>query len=190
MRHFIKRQWPILGLCILMVVVALYLLKSDKKAIRETIFEEVLPDEGLVIKGFQHNQENPDKGVRWALDAEEMRSSDNNNLISFHEFLLTVKAKDRPSIELKGEKGDYFRDSGNIDLRGNLKGTSSDGYRIITDQILINEKTGQLSTDWPVKIFGPFFSIEGQGLSIDVEKETVKILSNVTSVINEGQITQ
>ena len=72
----------------------------------------------------------------------------------------------------------------------NLKGTSSDGYRIITDQILINEKTGRLSTDRRVKIFGPFFSIEGQGLSIDVEKETVKILSNVTSVIDEGHITQ
>lgn len=190
MRRFIKRQWPLLGLCILLVVVALYLLKSDKEAIRETIFEELLPDEGLVIKGFQYNQENPDKGVRWALDAEEMRSSDNNNLISFHEFLLTVKAKNRPSIELKGEKGDYSRDSGKIHLRGNLEGTSSDGYRIITDQILINEKTGQLSTDRHVKIFGPFFSIEGQGLSMDVEKETVKILSNVTSVINEGHITQ
>ena len=190
MRRFIKRQWPLLGLCILLAVVALYLLKSDKKAIRETIFEEILPDEGLVIKGFQYNQENPDKGVSWALDAEEMRSSDNNNLISFHDFLLTVKAENRPSIELKGEKGDYSRDSGKINLRGNLKGASSDGYRIITDQILINEKTGRISTDRHVKIFGPFFSIEGQGLSIDVEKETVKILSNVTSVINEGHITQ
>jgi LPS export ABC transporter protein LptC len=173
-----------------LVVVALYLLKFDKKAIRETILEEILPDEGLVIKGFQYNQEDPDKGIRWALDAEEMRSSDNNNLISFHEFLLTVKTKDRPSIELKGEKGDYSRDSGEINLRGNLEGTSSDGYRIITDQIQINEKTGLLSTDRPVKIFGPFFSIDGQGLSIDVEKETVKILSNVTSVIDEGHITQ
>jgi LPS export ABC transporter protein LptC len=173
-----------------LVVVALYFLKFDKKAIRETILEEILPDEGLVIKGFQYNQEDPDKGIRWALDAEEMRSSDNNNLISFHEFLLTVKTKDRPSIELKGEKGDYSRDSGEINLRGNLEGTSSNGYRIITDQIQINEKTGLLSTDRPVKIFGPFFSIDGQGLSIDVEKETVKILSNVTSVIDEGHITQ
>jgi LPS export ABC transporter protein LptC len=173
-----------------LVVVALYFLKFNKKAIRETILEEILPDEGLVIKGFQYNQEDPDKGIRWALDAEEMRSSDNNNLISFHEFLLTVKTKDRPSIELKGEKGDYSRDSGEINLRGNLEGTSSDGYRIITDQIQINEKTGLLSTDRPVKIFGPFFSIDGQGLSIDVEKETVKILSNVTSVIDEGHITQ
>jgi len=173
-----------------LVVVALYLLKSDKEAIRETIFEEILPEEGLVIRGFQYNQENPDEGIRWALDAEEMRSSDNNNLISFHDFLLTLKAKNQPSIELKGEKGDYSRDSGKINLRGNLKGASSDGYRIITDQILINEKTGRISTDRHVKIFGPFFSIEGQGLSIDVEKETVKILSNVTSVINEGHITQ
>ena len=91
---------------------------------------------------------------------------------------------------LKGEKGDYSRDSGRINLRGNLQGTSSDGYRVVTDQILINENTGLLNTDGHVKIFGPFFSIEGQGLSIDVEKETVKILSKVTSVINEDHIAQ
>ena len=44
MRGFIRKQWPLLGLCILLVVVGLYLLKSDKKAIRETLFEEILPD--------------------------------------------------------------------------------------------------------------------------------------------------
>jgi LPS export ABC transporter protein LptC len=188
MKGFIRKQWPLLGLCILLVVVALYLVKSDKKAIRETLFEEILPDEGLVIKGFQYNQENPDKGIKWALDAEEMRSSSDNNLISFHDFLLTVKSENRPSFELKGEKGDYSRDSGKINLRGNLYGASSDGYRIVTSQILINENTGLLNTDGHVKIFGPFFSIEGQGLIIDVENETIKILSNVTSVINEDSI--
>ena len=190
MKIIIKKQLPLLGLGILLAVVATYLVKSDKKVVRETVFEELLPEEGLVIKGFQYNQENPDKGITWVLDAGEMRSSGDNNLISFHQFRLKLKAKNRPSFDLKGEQGNYSRDSGEIILQGNLEGISGDGYKLVTDQILINEKSGQVQTERPVKISGPFFSIEGLGLFIDLEKETLKILSDVTSTLKPEHLTQ
>lgn len=189
MKIIIKKQLPLLGVGILLAVVAIYLVKSDMTVVRETIFEEMLPEEGLVIKGFQYNQENPDKGVTWALDAGEMRSSGNNNLISFSQFRLTLKAKDRPSFELKGEKGNYSRESGEIILEGDLKGVSEDGYRLVTDQILINEKLGQIRTERPVKISGPSFSIEGLGMFMDLKKETLKILSDVTSTLKTEHFT-
>ena len=189
MKIIIKKQLPLLGVGILLAVVVTYLVKSDMKVVRETIFEEILPEEGLVIKGFQYNQENPDKGVTWALDAGEMRSSGDNNLISFTQFQLTLKAKDRPSFDLKGEQGNYSRDSGEITLEGNLEGVSSDGYRLVTDHIRINEKNGRIRTERPVKISGPSFSIEGNGMFIDLEEETLKILADVSTTLKTEQLT-
>jgi hypothetical protein len=41
-----------------------------------------------------------------------------------------------------------------------------------------------LTTEDHVEITGPFFSIAGQGLRLDLEKETVRILSGVTTLID------
>lgn len=191
MKQLLKKQWPILGLCTLLAVVAFYLYESREEIIRETIFEALVPPgEGLILKDIQYAQEDPEKGMTWALDASEMRSSGDKNSISFSGFLLKVHSKNRPSFELKGDQGDYSRDSGKINLRGNLEGISSDGYRFLTDQIQINEKSELLRSDRPVKIFGPFFSVEGRGLHVDLKKEKLKILSNVTAVINMEHVTK
>ncbi len=191
MKRLLKKQWPILGLCTVLSVVAFYLYNSEKEIIQETFFEALVPPgEGLILKDIQYAQENPDKGMTWALDASEMRTSGDKNSIYFTGFQLTVHSKNRPSFELKGDQGDYSRNSGEINLRGNLEGISSDGYKIITDRIQIHEKSEQLNSDRPVKIFGPYFSVEGQGLRIDLKKETIKISSKVTAVINTEHISK
>ncbi len=190
MLKFIKKHWPLLGLFILFALIAFYLVNSDRKSITDTLLENILPEEGVVLKDIQFAQENPDKGISWTLNAGEMRSSTDKKYISFHNFLLKVKYKNRPPLELKGDKGNYSRESHEINLLGNLDGVSEDGYRIITDKIKINENSGQINTDSHVKIFGPFFSIEGQGLLIDHKKETLKILSNVTTKINMEPLTK
>ena len=75
-----------------------------------------------------------------------------------------------------------------MNLWGNLEGVSGNGFKIVTDHILINEKRRQLSTDRPVKIIGPYFSVHGRGLFVDLEKETLKIHTNVTAVINNDPL--
>ena len=189
MGSFIKRQWPLFGLGILLALVCFYLVKSGKEVVKETLTEDIMPGEGLRFSDFHYAQDDPDKGVIWALDAKEMRSSRDMNSIFFDEFRLKVSPKDRPVIELTGEKGDYSKDSGKINLWGNLEGVSGDGLKIVTDHVLINEKSRQLTTDKPVRIFGPFFNVQGRGLFVDFEKETLKILSEVLAVINEDHLT-
>ena len=188
MRSFLKRQWPLLGLGILLAVVFFYLFQSGEEVIQETIIENIMPGEGLRVNGFHYAQNNPDKGVTWAIDAKEMRSSGDMNSISFNEFRMKVTPKDRPGIELTGEKGEYSRDSGEMRLWGNLEGISENGFKFLSDHILINEKSHQLSTDKPVKIIGPYFSVQGRGLSVDFEKETLKIHTDVTAEINENSL--
>ena len=54
----------------------------------------------------------------------------------------------------------------------------------MTQQLSYKQKEGLLTTEDPVEITGPFFSVSGRGLHFDLEKETLQILSGVTTLID------
>ncbi len=189
LRRLLKRQWPLIGFGILLTLAGSYLMKSKKEVVRDTFFEEITPGEGIKLKEIHYAQHNPDKGVSWNLQANELRSSGDKKSIFFNEFRLRVAPQGRPFFELKGKSGNYSRDSGEINLLGDLEILSENGFRLTTADVLINEKSGELSTDKPVKISGPFFSMKGRGLFVDFEKETLKILSDVTTTLNKESLT-
>jgi len=189
MINLLKKHWPLLAIVALMVVVSFYLAKPGKEIVQGPVAEGIAPKEGLKLKDIHYTQDDPDARIKWVLDAKEVTFSEDRNFIIFHDFRLEVAPEDRPWFRLKGKKGEYSRDSGDMKLWGDLEGSSQNGYRITTELIRINEKQGHMKTDKPVKIFGPFFSVKGRGLFIDLEKESVEILSDVTTIIFEESLT-
>ena len=185
----LKKYWPLIAIGALLIVVSFYLLKPSKEVVQGPVEEVSSPKEGLNLKDIHYTQDDPEARIKWVLDAKEVNFSEDRNVIIFHDFRLEVAPEDKPWFKLNGQKGEYSRDSGDMKLWGNLEGSSQNGYRITTELIQINEKQGHMKTDKPVKIFGPFFSVKGRGLFIDLEKETVEILSNVTTIISEESLT-
>lgn len=188
MKRFLKRQWPLIGLGVIVAVVAFHLLRSGEKIVQQPLFEEIMAGDGLKLKDIHYIQDDRGEALKWVLDAREVRFSGDKRAIFFHDFSLRVEPENRPFFKLKGETGNYSRDSGEINLLGNLEGFFGERYRILTDHMLINEKSKCLSTNSRVKIYGPFFSVEGQGLFADLEKESLKIPSDVTAIIAEESL--
>jgi LPS export ABC transporter protein LptC len=188
MGRTLKRQWPLIGLVVLLATVAFYLIRSGTEIIQEPLFRKVIPAEGLKLRDIHYTHDDSDKDLKWILDAREVRFSGDKSRIFFRDFRLTVEPENRVPLELKGKKGDYCRDSGDINLRGDLEGNSRNGYSFTTDHVLINEKSECLSTDGVVKITGPFFSVEGRGLFLDMEKQRLNILSDVTTIIEKKSL--
>lgn len=186
MRALFKRHWPLLGLGALLLLVAFYLAKSGKELAKTTaLLKGVVSGEGLALKDIHYRHDDPDEKIKWILDAEEVRFSEDKKTIRFYDFNLKVESEGRPRIKVSGKRGNYFQDSGRIELWGNLEGLYGKQYKILTDYMLVSEKLGLLSTEKPVEIFGPFFIVKGTGLFADLEKEQFKILSNVTTTINK-----
>ena len=188
MKSSLTRQWPLIGLGLVVALVAFYLIRSGKEYTQRSFLWEAMSGDGAKLKDIHYTQDDPDKGLKWVLDAREVRFSEDKKSILFHDFHLKMEPENRPYFELNGKRGDYSRDSGEINLWGNLEGFSGNGYRIVTEHLLINEKRGHVSTEKPVKIFGPFFSVAGQGLFVDLEKERLRILSDVTTILDQGSL--
>ena len=185
MKTFLSKYWPLIGIGILLIVVSLYLLDAHNAIIKGTALKAAVPKEGIRLKDIHYTQNDPDDAVKWTLDAKEVRFTQNNNFFSFMDFRLKLAPENKPAIELKGKKGDYNKNSGEINLRGGLQGYSDSGYRIMTDHILYNQKEGILKTEKPVKIIGPFFSISGKGMSFNVENEILQIKSDVMTLVDK-----
>jgi LPS export ABC transporter protein LptC len=183
MLPFFKKQWPLMGVAILVAVVAFYLVQARKNSPHRSVGPDAPTEEGLKLEDVHFTQDSPDDKVKWVLDAEEARLSKDKEVVSFHRFRLRLEPDKRPYVELVGERGEYHRTSGEIRLNGNLKGTTEDGYSIVTESAVYMYKQGRLETKDPVKVTGPFFSVEGRGLQLNVKKETVQVLSDVTTLI-------
>ena len=186
--RFFKKHWPLLGIAILLVVVALYMIGAQKEIIKGSLLPDIVGEEGLKLKNVSYAQDDPNKGMKWTLDAKEVKFSKDKTFISFKEFRLKLRPQNRPTVELQGKRGEYDRNSGEINLHGDLQASTDNGYQIITEHILYKEKEGYLKTEEPVRILGPFFSVAGRGLYYNPQKETLRIYSDVTTRITKESL--
>ena len=182
------RSWPILGMVLLLIIVALFLFRGWKGDIGERVFTDLLSEGGVRLKKIHYRQDGPGDGGKWELDAAEVRFSSDRRNISFDDFLLRLTSAEMPSVRLEGRGGSYDENAGLIDLRGDLRGYSDNGYSMFTEQMTYRQREGRLTTDEPIKIVGPFFTVTGTGLSFDLEGEVLKITSSVTTIIQKESL--
>jgi LPS export ABC transporter protein LptC len=167
-----------------------YLLQSGGDGLKDPMMEGVEPGEGLKGKGIHYTHDDTERGLKWILDAKEVSFSGDQNSMVFRDFRLRVEPEAEQWFEMKGRRGEYSRDSGDIKLWGGLEGTSRDGYRFTTEHLNINEKTRQARTDDAVEISGPLFRVKGKGLFADLKEERVEILSDVTTTLKQEAMAQ
>ena len=189
MKKLFKKHWPLIVIGALLLVVGIYLSGArEKQGIKQVVEADPEAEEGVKLKNIHYTQKDPDKNLTWLLDAKEVTFSENRQIMTFSNFRLRLEAKDRPTIELEGKRGDYNKETEVITLQGDLLGTMEDGYKIITDRAVYKGKEGYLTSDAPVTIHGPLFSIQGVGLYFNPEKETLKIGSDVITSIHDKEL--
>jgi len=177
-----------MGIVALFAVIGFFLIKAGYEGIEDSVLTDPVQEEGLRLKNIHYIQDNPDEGVKWILDADEVNISKDRQYISFNNFHLKLEPETDLTIELIGSKGNYDKISDEINLSGDLKGHTNNGYRISTDHILYKQKEGHLKGDGTVEITGPFFSVRGKGLQLNLKMETIRIISDTTTLIERGSL--
>jgi LPS export ABC transporter protein LptC len=106
--------------------------------------------------------------------------------VALKDVFLKLDSVEKNSFTIKGNEGDYFRESGKIILKGDVIGRSANGYQIETSLLIYRQKDESVETDQPIRVVGPFFRVEGDGLYIDLKTKKFMVKENVcTTVMGE-----
>lgn len=185
------KSLPLIGIVLLLSVVGFFLMKSDREDIGEKILDEIVPRADISSEKFNVTLNNSDKGTRWTLEADDFSYSEKANeddIVQLENFRIKFQQKNGLGLELEGKNGEYNSTKKEITLSGELKGKTSNGYVFYTEHVTVQQKENILKSDGSVTFIGPFFKITGKGLFIDLEKETLKILSDVKSIFDKESL--
>jgi len=184
MKKFLRKHWPLLVISVFLAAATAYIFQGQKDRMAKATIQERESEEGIRLKDIHYVQDDPGQKAKWMLDASEAKLSKDQQFVTFVNFHVTLEPENRPRVTMEGKQGEFDKRTGQLLLQGDLVGHTEDGYRFTTEQAVYYHKEGYLKTDKVVKISGSFFSIEGTGLFLDLGKETMLVLSNVTTLIH------
>jgi len=115
----------------------------------------------------------------WELEAKTIQQYQDENVMVLEEVKVTFYGKDGRSFVLSGKQGKVYQNSKDIELKGDVLLTSSDGYWLKTQSVAYHHQKKKATTSDSVEIEGEQIRLEGKGMEVDMEAQTFKILHQV-----------
>ncbi len=122
----------------------------------------------------------------WELEARTVQQSNDDNIMILDEPKVTYYTEEGKIIIVTGTKGKVKQDSKDMELTGNVKLTSSDGYTLRTNSLRYFHQKKEVTTADPVVIEGDQMHLVGQGMHVDLETQTLKVLNRVKTQWKKG----
>lgn len=178
--------WPVAGIFLLLIITAFFLFKVPYLVMVSSTTSKLIPGESLKISDIKYSQDYKNGKGKWELKAKEAHFLNKSQIVALKDVFLKLDSIEKNSFTIKGDEGDYFRESGKIILRGNVMGRSTNGYQIETNLLIYRQKDESVETDKSIKIIGPFFEVNGDGLYIDLKREKFTVKKNVCTTVMGG----
>ena len=183
------KSLPLIGIVLLFAAIGFFLVKPDREETEEIIPDEIVQESDIRTKEFKVYTPYTDKGITWTLEADEVHYSEKDNETALLEgFRFRYQQRDGLGLELEGKNAEYNSTRDEIILSGEIKGKTSDGYIFYTEHLIFQQKESCLRTDEPVTFEGPIFNMTGNGLVIDLEKETIEMLKDIFSIFDKESL--
>lgn len=192
-------NWRI-GVILAAIAVTLILLLWRPFSSTETASEgfdpaELQPDfvaEGLFTKLF-----NPAGELQHRIESRRMAHFSVIGLTELAEprYITTIVNDDGQTEvwQLVADEGRYHNDE-RLELLNNVRITNVEGNAFIhaleTDYLHIELTTQEITTDYPVRAYGPQFEVRGHGLRANLEAQQVELLNHVQTIYYPQTSTQ
>jgi LPS export ABC transporter protein LptC len=119
-------------------------------------------------------------GVKlWELKAESVEYQQTQNLVSFKKVSLTYFPKKDNSIHLVGNLGKLDTKTKNIFMEGEVVISTPDGYELKVPSLYYQDDKREVTTEGMVSLKGPAISLDGQGLTMNLDSQRVWIHNKV-----------
>lgn len=182
-----KLPIAILGCVVIFLVVVVGLLVSKSRGPRPVAPEPSQTKADYRIKEV-HLQEEGRDSTRWQLDAEYGEIFEDQGRTAMKKVVVRVEQPARVWT-VRADEGEMFRDSKDVELRGNVILETSDGLRIETARLAWAAKEQRAWTDKPVTIYRNGVVVKGQGFESRVNEEATTVKGRVRAVVTPNSLT-
>jgi LPS export ABC transporter protein LptC len=167
----------ILAIVVLFVVlVAGTLIVKSRTSRMESVDASPASTADLRIKEVDLEEET--RGVRWRLKAEQALMYEKEGRTTLRNLAVQVFQKDR-SWTIVGEEGDLHQQTRNVEVRGGVVLTSSDGMRLETTVMRWDAADKRMWTDAPVTLSRDGSVVKGTGLQVLMDEEATTVSGRV-----------
>ena len=181
-----KRSKLIILICMGVILVAVggYLLfggggDEEDEIIQE--MEQAAETADLSLEEI-HYVETKGDNKAWELGAKSGQHFRKDDYTTLQDLTVTFYAGEGRIITLKGDEGS-IKGRKEIEVRGDVVITSSDGYRVTTESLRFEEEKQQIFTEDPIRMEGKGVQVRGVGIVVDLTTKTLFILRKVQTVI-------
>jgi LPS export ABC transporter protein LptC len=129
-----------------------------------------------------HYVETKGNKKEWELRAKSGQHFRQDDYTTLQDLTVTFYAKEGRIITLRGDEGS-MKGRKEIEVRGNVVITSSDGYRVTTNSLRFEEEKQRIFTEDPIRLEGKGLQVKGVGVVIDLKTKKLSILKKVQTVI-------
>lgn len=129
------------------------------------------------IKEVQLQEEMKD-GVTWQLQADQAETYEKAGKTLLRKVSIRIQEPDR-SWTVTGDEGEMAQESKDVELRGNVVLTSSDGLRLETTLLRWDASAKRAWTDRPVTLFQKGAVVHGTGLDARVGDKNTEIKGRI-----------
>ncbi len=118
----------------------------------------------------------------WELRARSAQHSLKEDFTFLKDLTVTFFTEGGRIITLRGDEGS-IKGKKEIDVKGNVVITSSDGYRAVTNSLRYDDGKRQICTSDPILIEKKGMWVKGIGLLVDLKEEKLYIQKKVETLI-------
>lgn len=132
-----------------------------------------------------HLREEARGGVTWQLDADQAEAFEQMGKTILRKVKITIDEPGR-SWHVTSDEGEMAQPNKDVELRGNVVLTSSEGFRLETTKLLWTADQQRAWTDSPVTVYRQGAVVKGRGLDARVAEQTTAIKGPVHAVFSRG----
>lgn len=180
-----KAPFAILACVVLFLAVVLGVLLHRSRTPRPGVQEAPQSKADYRIKEV-HLQEQTRDGSRWQLDAEIAENFQDQGRTTMKKVAIRVQRPER-SWTVTGDEGDLVDASKDVELRGNVVLTSSDGLRLETARLRWTAAEQRAWTNDPVVVYRSGAIVRGTGFESRLEQETSAVQGRVRATFTKGK---
>jgi len=181
---FLKRaKFYFAGIGITALLGVLVTLALNFSILKETVPVPEIPektgDADMHLDKIHYTSTNGQGVKEWELKASTANYFKDKNVAEFEDVDVIFYSEEERTFTVRGDIGILNTETKDIELSGNVIGTSSDGYQFQTEFLAYEAAKQQATTDKKVLLKSPQFNLEGWGMVMDLEKEKVFLLKDV-----------